>query len=444
MTFRKTAAIASLLTVLMMTVLDVTVVNVALPVMAEEFAVSDSAAVWVVTSYQLVLTMLLLPLSSLGDIYGYRRVFLAGVALFTGASALCAAAHGFATLVAARALQGLGGACVMGVNIALTRIIYSPSRLGRGLALNAMVIAVATAAGPTVAGLILSGASWHWLFIVNIPLGIVGFLLGRGNLPDNPGGGASTPFDTVSAILNAVVFGSLFFALGNFSRGGNATPSVALLAVSAILGTVYVRRQHGRTAPLLPVDLFSDRVYTLSIVTSMCSFIAQTATCIALPFMLMNSLGYDSMTVGLLLTPWPIATMAISPAVARLAERRSPAVLAAMGMAFFIAGLLSLLTVDAGTSVWGAAWRMALCGVGYGFFQTPNNIVMVRSSPISRAGGVSGMQSTARLCGQTLGATAVTILFSVFAGTTAATRACLILSTLFALAAAILSLTRRR
>lgn len=126
MTFRKTAAIASLLTVLMMTVLDVTVVNVALPVMAEEFAVSDSAAVWVVTSYQLVLTMLLLPLSSLGDIYGYRRVFLAGVALFTASSALCAAAQGFATLVAARALQGLGGACVMGVNIALTRIIYSP------------------------------------------------------------------------------------------------------------------------------------------------------------------------------------------------------------------------------------------------------------------------------------------------------------------------------
>ena len=115
-----------------------------------------------------------------------------------------------------------------------------------------------------------------------------------------------------------------------------------------------------------------------------------------------------------------------------------------MGMAFFIAGLLSLLTVGAGTSVWGTAWRMALCGVGYGFFQTPNNIVMVRSSPISRAGGVSGMQSTARLCGQTLGATAVTILFSVFAGTTDATRACLILSTLFALAAAILSLTRRR
>ncbi|MDE6315980.1 MAG: MFS transporter, partial [Muribaculaceae bacterium] len=162
LSLRKYAAVIAILLVLVMTVLDVTLVNVALPVMAEKFGVSDSYAVWIVTIYQLAITMLLLPLSSAGDLFSYRRNFLIGVAVFTMASALCAASGGFTMILISRALQGVGAACVMSVNIALTRLIYPRHILGRGLALNAMVIAIATAAGPTIAGCILSVVSWHW------------------------------------------------------------------------------------------------------------------------------------------------------------------------------------------------------------------------------------------------------------------------------------------
>ena len=151
-------AITAILIVLIMTVLDVTVVNVALPVLADKFGVSDSDTVWIVTIYQLVITMLLLPLSSAGDLYSYRKTFLTGVVIFTSASVLCAASQNFAMIIASRAIQGIGAACVMSVNIALTRLIYPREVLGRGLALNAMVIAIATAAGP-IAGSILSIAS---------------------------------------------------------------------------------------------------------------------------------------------------------------------------------------------------------------------------------------------------------------------------------------------
>ena len=199
LSIRNYAAIVAILLVLVMTVLDVTVVNVALPVLAVKFGVSDSYTVWIITVYQLVITMLLLPLSSVGDLYSYRRTFLTGVVIFTLASVLCAVSNSFAMIIVSRALQGIGAASVMGVNIALTRLIYPREVLGRGLALNAMVIAIATAAGPTIAGAILSMASWHWLFLINLPFGIAAFFIGRKLLPANPPKPDKQKFDWVSA-----------------------------------------------------------------------------------------------------------------------------------------------------------------------------------------------------------------------------------------------------
>lgn len=199
LSLKKYAAVIAILIVLVMTVLDVTLVNVALPVMAEKFGVSDSYAVWIVTIYQLAITMLL-PLSSAGDLFSYRRNFLTGVVIFTSASALCAASGSFTMILISRTLQGVGAACVMSVNIALTRLIYPRHILGRGLALNAIVIAIATAAGPTIAGSILSVASWHWLFIINVPFGITAFFIGRKLLPHNPPKEYKPKFDWISGI----------------------------------------------------------------------------------------------------------------------------------------------------------------------------------------------------------------------------------------------------
>ncbi len=439
---RNYVAVTAILITLVMTVLDVTVVNVALPVMASKFGVSDSASVWVVTIYQLVITMLLMPVSSAGDLFSYRRCFLTGVTIFTIASALCAASGSFAMIVASRALQGVGAACVMGVNIALTRLIYPRKVLGRGLALNAMVISIATAAGPTIAGAILSVASWHWLFLINVPFGILAFILGKRLLQQNPPRDTRRSFDWVSGIENVVVFGLLFYAVGSFSRKGDTTLSVVLLVTALVLGVFYVRRQFGREWPMLPVDLFKIRLYSLSIYTSVCSFIAQNMAMISLPFLFLGSYGFSEITTGLLMTPWPLATMIISPLAARFVEKHNAGITAACGMGVYAVGVVLLLIAPEGISEWNIAWRMAVCGIGFGMFQTPNNIVMVLATPIERTGGAGGMQSTARLVGQTMGATFVTLVFALTATTLVSVHVCLYVAIAFALTAGLFSLSR--
>ena len=234
--YRKYIAVIALQIVLVMTVLDVTVVNVALPVLAEDFNISNSQLVWIVTIYQLVITMLLLPVSSIGDLFSYKRTFLTGVVIFTEASVMCAVSQNFIMVVLSRAVQGIGAACVMGVNIALVRLIYPREILGRGMALNAMCIAIATAAGPTVAGALLSFTTWHWLFLVNVPLGITAFFIGLKLLPQNPATERKARFDRVSAIENMIVFGFIFYALGNFTRKGDMLLSGVLLAVGILVG----------------------------------------------------------------------------------------------------------------------------------------------------------------------------------------------------------------
>ena len=443
LSIRNYAAIVAILLVLVMTVLDVTVVNVVLPVLAVKFSVSDSYTVWIITVYQLVITMLLLPLSSVGDLYSYRRTFLTGVVIFTLASVLCAVSNSFAMIIVSRALQGIGAASVMGVNIALTRLIYPREVLGRGLALNAMVIAIATAAGPTIAGAILSMASWHWLFLINLPFGIAAFFIGRKLLPANPPKPDKQKFDWVSAAENAVVFGLIFYSLGSFARKGDFVVCLTLLLAGIVVGVFYVRRQLSRPAPMLPVDLFRLRLYSLSIITSICSFIAQNVAMIALPFLFLNSFGFSAITTGMLMTPWPLATMVVAPLAARFVERHNPGATAAVGMGMYAAGILLLLLLPGeGVSVWNIAWRMAVCGVGFGMFQTPNNIVMVIATPIHRTGGAGGMQSTARLVGQTLGATIVTVVFALIVSPVGSVTTCLCLALGMAIVAGAVSLSR--
>lgn len=440
---RKYIAVTSILIALIMTVLDVTVVNVALPVLADEFGVSDSYTVWIVTIYQLFITMLLLPLSSFGDLYSYRKTFLIGIVIFTCSSVLCAASQNFTMIIASRAIQGIGAACVMGVNIALTRLIYPREVLGRGLALNAMVIAIATAAGPTIAGGILSMASWHWLFLINVPFGIVAFILGKKLLQYNLPKQDKTKYDWISSIENIIVFGLIFYSLGSFARKGDTITNICLLLAGIVIGILYVRRQINRSNPMLPVDLFGIRLYSLSIITSVCSFIAQNVAMIALPFLFLNSYGFSEITTGLLMTPWPLATMIVSPFAARFVEKHNPGATAAAGMAVYATGIILLLLLpDTSISVWNIAWRMSVCGIGFGLFQTPNNIVMVIATPVKRTGGAGGMQSTARLVGQTLGATIVTVVFAIMSDSLKPVDTCLYIALGVAIIAGIFSLSR--
>ena len=241
-------------------VIDVTIANVALPTIAHDLGTSPSVTIWIVNAYQMAITISLLSFSSLGDIYGYRKIYLSGVLLFSITSGVCACADSFWTLTTARILQGFGAAAITGVNTALLRIIYPKRFLGRGMGINALVIAVSTAAGPTIASIILSLGSWHWLFAINIPVGIATLIIGLIYLPDNPVKVTGRHFDKFSCLMNAVTFGLLIFLLEGITHKENTTLIIVGVFALLIIGYFFVRRQLRQQFPLLPVDaLFENR-----------------------------------------------------------------------------------------------------------------------------------------------------------------------------------------
>jgi DHA2 family multidrug resistance protein-like MFS transporter len=418
----RTRALLVIILGIVMAVLDGTIVNLALPDITRELNATAAQSIWVINAYQVATLALLLPLASLGDIVGYRRVYLVGLSVFTLASAACAMADSLTTLALARVLQGLGAAGLMSVNTALVRLIYPKHLLGRGIAINSLVVATASVAGPSIAAAVLSVASWPWLFALNVPFGLLSVWLGRKALPDNhaKAAGRLSPIDVG---LNALMFGLVFLGVDGLgvrietvpgAAAGSLWLPLAELAAGIVIGVIYVRRQLAQPLPLFPLDLLRIPVFALSMGTSIGAFCAQTLAYVSLPFLLLGNYGFSHLQAGMLLTAWPLAIVVTSPVVGRLIGRHSGGVLGGIGMAFLALGLVLLAVLPAHPSQLDIVWRMALCGIGYGLFQSPNNHTIITSAPPHRSGGASGMLGTARLTGQTLGAVLLAMIFAMF------------------------------
>ncbi|MBS6363340.1 MFS transporter, partial [Burkholderia sp.] len=363
-------------------VLDGAIANVALPTIARDLRASDAASIWIVNAYQLAVTISLLPLASLGERIGYRRIYIGGLALFTAASLGCSLAGSLPELAVMRVIQGFGAAGIMSVNAALVRMIYPSSLLGRGLSINTMVVALSSALGPTVASAVLSVASWPWLFAINVPIGIAAVVGSVRALPANPRHDA--PYDTLSALMNACVFGLLIVAVDGLGHGERHAYVAAEMVVAGVVGVFFVKRQLSQPAPLLPVDLLRIPLFALSICTSIASFSSQMLAFVALPFWLQNTLGFSQVATGIYMTPWPLVMVVAAPLAGMLSDRYSAGTLGGIGLALFAAGLLSLATIGPHPGTVDIVWRMALCGTGFGLFQTPNNRAIMSSAPRMR------------------------------------------------------------
>ena len=414
------------------------IANVALPTIAHEVHTSPANSIWVVNAYQLAVTVSLLPMSSLGEIYGYRHVYQIGLVVFTIASFFCALSTSLPTLIVARMVQGLGAAGIMSVNSALIRFIYPRRWLGRGVGLNATVGSIASAVGPSVASAILAVAPWPWLFSVNVPLGLLAGVIAMRTLPPTPLSGIR--FDGISAVLQAVAIGTLLYGISQFGHGESWIHIGLEMVIAAVSGFWLVMRQLSRTAPLLPVDLLRIPLFALSVVSSVCSFIAQSIAQVSLPFLFQHRFEMDQVMTGLLMTPWPLVVAVIAPFIGRLSDRYSAGLLGGAGMAVMALGLFFMSQLPDHPATIDIVWRMTVCGVGFGFFNTPNNRAIITSAPPVRTGGASGMQATARLFGQSIGAAMVALVFTAFPlnGTTVA----LIIAAVAAAVAACVSASR--
>ncbi len=406
----RRALLATLLAIFLGS-LDTAIANTALPAIAADLRASPAASIWVVNAYQLAIVATLLPFAALGDRWGPRRVFLGGLAFFTLASLGCALADSLATLTLARALQGVGTSAIMSVNIALIRLIFPARRLGRGVGLNALVVGVGFAVGPTVASLVLSVAAWPWLFAINVPLGLLCLACGLPALPRGQPRGHT--FDPLTAGLTAIAFSALIGALGLATQREAAGWIGAALLTTLGAGALLLRRQAGHPAPMLPVDLLRRPMFALSALTSVCAFATQSLALVALPFYLEQVLHRDPIETGFLMTPWAVVVAAAAPFAGRLSDRHPPGLLGGIGLAVLALGMAALALLPAQPGGLDIVLRMALCGLGFGFFQSPNMKALMASAPPERAGGASGVIARARRLGQASGAALVALCFGL-------------------------------
>lgn len=424
---RRHWALAGLWIAMAMTVIDGSVVNIALPAMAGALSIRADSAVWIVTAYQIALVMLLLPMAALGERLGYRRVYMGGLSLFVLASFACALARSLELLAALRFLQGMGAAAVMSVNGALMRFTWPRALLGRGLGYNAMVVAGAAAAGPALGGLVLAVADWPWLFFLNVPLGAVALILLVTHAPRTAP--ETRSFDGIGAVLSAVMFGTAFLAISDGAHG-HWSPWLALTVPACLLSANrLMRRSRARPRPMLPLDLIAIARLRMAYGASVCAFAAQMSLLVMLPFLLEAGYGVPVATVALVVLPWPLGLICISPLAGRAADRPWAGRMSAGGLILFAAMLaLTAMLVAQQLPIGMVAAAMALSGVGFGLFQAPNNNVMLRTGPVGRAGAAAGMLALCRLIGQTVGAliAAVALRLSDGGSTAALFFACLL------------------
>lgn len=407
----------TILTGIALTVIDSTMMGLALPDIARDLRASPAEVIGVVNAYQIAILALLLPMAAVADRLGARRVYLAGMTVFGIASVACWFAPNLSALVAARALQGVGGAGVFACNTALVRATYPQALLGRGIALNSVVVAASSVAGPPLAALLLSIGSWHWLFAINVPLALLILALGWHHLPAARGNaGPAARLSAVDVLLNAVMFTTAFLGVDGLLPRADVAPhtgsALALLVLAALIGAVYVRRQRREAVPLLPLDLLRRPVFRLTVMTSVGSFSAYTLCGIALPFLLLGEMQYSHAQTGLVLAASPLATIVAAPLAGRLIGRVADGLLAGAGLFTMALGFGALALLPDHAAMADVAWRLALCGIGFGLFQSPNNHALVVAAPAHRTAAVGGTMASARLTGETLGALLLALLFS--------------------------------
>ena len=398
-----------------MAVLDGTIMNLALPTMSEQMHLMEADTIWVVNSYQIAIIMCLLPMSSIGENYSYKKVFLVGVGIFTLASLSCALSTTFLMLVISRLVQGIGAAAMMSINMTLLQLSYPKHWLGKGIGLNATIVAIASVIGPSLAALILSIATWHWLFYINVPLGVITLILGYKPLPENivkTHGEHTSP--KCDILLNAIFFGSMIMILESISHGFGWPVICAFTVLFVVIGWIYIRRQLKDEYPLFPIDLMRIRLFSLSVITSIAAFTAQMLAMVAVPFYFEQNLGLTESETGLLFTAWSVTIMFAAPLAGELIGKVNEGIMGGIGLISLSVGIASLALLPAEPSYLNIIWRLALCGLGFGIFQSPNNNILLTSAPPSRSGSASGMLAMARLIGQTSGATLVALMFNFF------------------------------
>jgi EmrB/QacA subfamily drug resistance transporter len=405
-----------------MTTLDASIVNIGLPSIARAFDTPLNGALeWIIICYLVVIGGLLLTFGRLSDMIGRSPIWLTGLVVFTTGSAICGAATSLGLLIAARALQGVGGAMMLSTSTALLGNAVPPTQRGHALGWGAVAVALGASAGPTIGGLLTAYASWRWIFYVNVPIGLIAIIATLKLIPPAIGH-SNQRFDPLGAALIAIALAALNLGLSFGQEWGWTSARVLgilLLGVASLVAGVVVELRSAH--PMIDVRLFRNRVFVSSVVSLLCSMLALFAVGFLLPFYAEELRGFTAERTGLLLTPFPVAMAIVSPMAGALSDRVGSRWLAPLALTITAVALLLLTQLDATSSMTSMAWRLALAGVGLGLFQAPNTRSLMDAAPDSEQGMASGVFATTRVTGQALSVAIAGAVFASLGGAAAGT-----------------------
>lgn len=399
---RKWLVLSAVAMGIFLATIDGSIVNVALPTLSAALGADFATVQWVVLSYLLTITTLLAVVGRLADMYGRKRLYNSGFVVFTVGSLLCGLSPSVGWLIGFRVLQGIGAALILALGLALVTEAFPPQERGRALGIAGSIVSIGIVTGPTLGGVIIENLSWHWIFFVNVPIGILGTYLVWRNIPaTRPPGGQAFDFGGAATLCLGLL--GILLGLTTGQQEGFTSPQALALFVFGIfflLALLYIQRRHPQ--PIIDPVLFRNRLFTVNLVTGLLVFVG-LGSGVLIPFYLETVLGYSVQQVGLLLAVVPIALGIVSPISGVLSDRVGSRPISVLGLAVTLLGYLALSTLSTETTAVGFMLRYVLVGVGVGLFQSPNNSAMMGTAPRERLGVASGLLAMTRNLGQTVG-----------------------------------------
>lgn len=383
--------------------LDGSILNIALPAIASEFQAPLRSLEWVVMSYLLVASATLLIFGRMGDLYGQKRIYIAGFAVFTVGSFACSLAPNISSMVAFRVVQALGASMMIAMGPAIITRVFPPTERGMALGINSMVVAVGLASGPTLGGILVENIGWRSIFWINVPIGLLAIVWAWRVLPEG-GRDARERFDILGAALFFVALFGLLMAASNGPALGWSSPAIlTLVAVSGAAFALFLWTERTVPAPMVDLSLFRNRVFVSAAVSCLLNFMAQNTVTFLMPFYLQNAMAYSAREAGLIMSSIPVVMMFLAPISGALSDRYGSGVLSPLGMAMTTLGvwLLSRLTLASSTAEILA--YLLVFGLGSGLFGAPNNSALMGSAPRNKAGVASGILAMMRNTGMVLG-----------------------------------------
>lgn len=395
-----------LLTIVLMTFmacLDSSIVNVALPVMSSKLSASMASIEWVVTSYLIVISATILIFGRLGDIKGKTRIFKFGVILFTAGSLLCGISYSLPILVIARVIQAVGAACTMSTNQGIITHVFPSNERGRALGISGTFVALGTMVGPPLGGFIVSVLSWQYIFLINVPIGILTFIFGTKILPKS-GKALDEKLDTKGAALFTMAIVALFGSLIRGQEIGYSEPIIITGFVIAFISmTVFIFVENRLQTPLLYLPIFKNKLFSVSILCGFISFVAMSCTNIIQPFYFQKALKLSPAVTGLFMMVSPLILSMVAPVSGYLSDKIGSELLTFLGLVFTSTGLILMSTMNEHSSLWSIMIFIAVMSLGNGLFQSPNNSLIMSTVPKNKLGIAGSVNALIRNLGMVFG-----------------------------------------